>query len=1369
MSKNKRLLASFLVILIIICSIGNQGVEVEGKSKNKTKTNNDDDKIIVVSLGDSYSSGEGNLPYGSDMSKEDLVKNQDVFCDWAAHRSNICWAGALKFAAPGYDEPQRLLDHHYHNTNEAGNDTIQWYFAAASGAVTDNLFMNQLKFVHQDESELFGNDQAFYFEDVCVLPPQINIIKENNLYGKVDYVTCTMGGNNIGFVDIIGIAATPLSNLTNPNGLKKRLNKSWNDFYVPDGVRDQLINYYRMIAAAVGPQAKIIVVGYPQLIGGCKCFFDKNEKKMIDSNQEVFDSELERIVNDLKVEGINIDFVSVYKQSENCGMESDIDHPWINSVRIKNQDTQDIDERTTQEQITNNFISSFSGHPNATGQAKIAEEVQKYINNLNGDHSNHVVQSEENKMAYQAYLDYLHKNKDNILRYDWHALEGAKFLSDIYEAYNKNDINEDSDNYMYYLSDKKNRGCSLYDVTGDGLPELFTIQVTNEGENADLHVIKYDSESDDLIEILTISDVDNTAGHSKERSGYFSIAVDGNNIIYIHLSRYDTGFDIYTYDKNTDLMIPNKSITKPDIKSIAILGAMIFDAPHINVRLEGLNFGECCLELTKRISGMIPEIRYKDFPELDENIVRDSIYNYIITELGENVPNRFSRKSLNVERIYEPANYAEDVKKYYVESDRTSMFKVNYTDNQGTLYHFYTIAISRSNCPGLTYVDYDNTLDSSKYKKDAAILDSIDTGLAFYVQDYYDNGQIADSDQEVDLVTINDEGYIVFGDYEQDKNPNNGPEPIEWKVLDENENGKLLISRYVLDNVPYNNEYKEVTWETCTLRSWLNNEFLNTAFDYEEQSLINTVNNVNIDFIAEGGNNTDDKVFCLSMDEAIKYYNFTYDQYACFGFCKDLITESTAYAKEQGVWTKTLTADDDHVDYCTAPKGYIDKCIGETGAAWWLRTSGWFNDEACAVLPNGYVGANYEFGVSSSNYGVRPVIWLNVKDDDISKISEKDKDKDKDKEKNKDNKEVEKEDEKKNDQKENEKQDDGKKDTEKNKNGKEGWIIQNDYKNGRKLFPDSYMNNIDIRVYNSHAYLIYALDYTWDDAEKYCEKLGGHLVTITYEDEQKAVYSYVKSYAPDTDLWIGCSDAKKEGTWQWVTDEKFDYNNFASGQGAKCSAPAEQDYGAICNGKRSGTVGSISYSIAAGEWDDLNNGDYTQKGYFICEWDDYNTLKKLLGADSLKIKKSAENKSEGFRLTDNGVFVMDTKLFGCTPAEVEKKIGYDIPDLMKWEYDGPNLEVSWLDGYHGFNIGLFFQNGKLKWCAYSPEGLNWDEKLWQNAQSVYGKGTKDGDNEAHIKIGKNKYHIWAYSYNTESGEKRDVLRQSVYASDFVAN
>lgn len=61
--------------------------------------------------------------------------------------------------------------------------------------------------------------------------------------------------------------------------------------------------------------------------------------------------------------------------------------------------------------------------------------------------------------------------------------------------------------------------------------------------------------------------------------------------------------------------------------------------------------------------------------------------------------------------------------------------------------------------------------------------------------------------------------YIVFGSYEQDGDTGNGPEPIYWEVVSE-ENGRMLVvSRYILDFQHYNNSKSHVTWEECTLRA----------------------------------------------------------------------------------------------------------------------------------------------------------------------------------------------------------------------------------------------------------------------------------------------------------------------------------------------------------------------------------------------------------------------------------------------------------------------------------------------------------------------------------------------------------------------
>lgn len=227
---------------------------------------------------------------------------------------------------------------------------------------------------------------------------------------------------------------------------------------------------------------------------------------------------------------------------------------------------------------------------------------------------------------------------------------------------------------------------------------------------------------------------------------------------------------------------------------------------------------------------------------------------------------------------------------------------------------------------------------------------------------------------------INEAGNVVFGCYEQDGDSTNGKEPIEWVVLDENADGKLLMSRYVLDAVPFNNELMtDVTWETSSLRAWLNKDFLNEAFTKAEQTMIPKVHLENSGIAMPGGNATDDQVFCLSLEEAAKYYHFTYDTFSP-GFKKELITLPTEYAKSHGlkIFNAKDCIDSPYGDEYWfdgyAPKGYQASIADLAGTYWWLRTMGWYND-ACSVFPNGCVGQHNDTTVKD-NYGVRPALWL---------------------------------------------------------------------------------------------------------------------------------------------------------------------------------------------------------------------------------------------------------------------------------------------------------------------------------------------------------------------------------------------------------
>ncbi|WP_274968895.1 DUF6273 domain-containing protein [Succinimonas amylolytica] len=115
--------------------------------------------------------------------------------------------------------------------------------------------------------------------------------------------------------------------------------------------------------------------------------------------------------------------------------------------------------------------------------------------------------------------------------------------------------------------------------------------------------------------------------------------------------------------------------------------------------------------------------------------------------------------------------------------------------------------------------------------------------------------------------------YLIFGSYWQENS--SVKTPLEWLVLQKSGNEALVISRYGLDCKQYHHEYADRTWENCDLRAWLNGEFLRMAFSEREQQLIREsrlVNEDNREYHTRGGADTRDRIFCLSISEARKYF-----------------------------------------------------------------------------------------------------------------------------------------------------------------------------------------------------------------------------------------------------------------------------------------------------------------------------------------------------------------------------------------------------------------------------------------------------------------------------------------------------------------
>lgn len=197
---------------------------------------------------------------------------------------------------------------------------------------------------------------------------------------------------------------------------------------------------------------------------------------------------------------------------------------------------------------------------------------------------------------------------------------------------------------------------------------------------------------------------------------------------------------------------------------------------------------------------------------------------------------------------------------------------------------------------------------------------------------------------------------VQFGHYPQTKE-NNDDRLIEWQVLDRDGRNALLISRYGLDKLPYNETLANVTWEQCTLRAWLNSTFINRTFTDEEQAaiLVTDVDNGTGQgyegWSVEGSNNTLDKIFLLSYAEAYQYFGVTY---------------------ENGSNIKARVAPYDFVSWSTQK---TEEGIG--AIAWWLRSPGEAQIYALYVGADGHVGSEDVAGDGGFN-AVRPALWVNI-------------------------------------------------------------------------------------------------------------------------------------------------------------------------------------------------------------------------------------------------------------------------------------------------------------------------------------------------------------------------------------------------------
>lgn len=232
---------------------------------------------------------------------------------------------------------------------------------------------------------------------------------------------------------------------------------------------------------------------------------------------------------------------------------------------------------------------------------------------------------------------------------------------------------------------------------------------------------------------------------------------------------------------------------------------------------------------------------------------------------------------------------------------------------------------------------------------------------------------------------------IVLGIYEQDNNEANGPEPVEWQIIDIQNDKALIISRSVLDCKAFNEKEDNISWVDSSLRTWLNSDFYETAFSSDDKGrIVNTkvtnngtyegydssgcslITNTKSDLntvIAESPDQirTQDNVFLLSIDEVNRYFASNEDRKA---FLSDYGTETfiklgIEQAKSYGsVDEKTI-----RTYYESSAEKY-----GRGFCNWWLRSPGLLDGGVSAVDYNGIAGQSMT--ASAEDGGVRPAMWI---------------------------------------------------------------------------------------------------------------------------------------------------------------------------------------------------------------------------------------------------------------------------------------------------------------------------------------------------------------------------------------------------------
>ncbi len=241
-------------------------------------------------------------------------------------------------------------------------------------------------------------------------------------------------------------------------------------------------------------------------------------------------------------------------------------------------------------------------------------------------------------------------------------------------------------------------------------------------------------------------------------------------------------------------------------------------------------------------------------------------------------------------------------------------------------------------------------------------------------------------------------------------------------------------------------------------------------------------------------------------------------------------------------------------------------------------------------------------------------------------------------------------------------------------------------------------------MYKGKKYTLFESALKWHEARDFCHLLGGHLATITSQEEQDFILTLV-NWGSLTSYWLGATDEEQTGIWSWITEEAFEYENWDEGEPNNNVEGNEVEHYLVIRSKRN--------IKKEGSWNDASNQDNNEATIgFVCEWDDAVSYKECRYRSDLL----DSNKELSFSYSDKFFIEKDGYTYNHELARASLAL-----ELSSWTAKGKEEGST---NEKMMNINSLY--GSLGFDKNSIEPHNYDDPLSDNSDKVaYSFATKE--------------------------------------------